>query len=116
MAYFILAVKIIKTVLGSTHKAELFFFLFSVLPSISTFVFDLNLGHFWLFGAQMDYFWVGTLIRNTTHILQQLLFSCFPSNLTIDFVLILGLFWIFGTQMGYFFGCDNFQNCFGVYQ
>ena len=40
-----------KNVFESTHKAEIF--LFSVLPSIFTFVFDLNLGYFGLLGAQM---------------------------------------------------------------
>ena len=53
MGYFF-AVIIFKIVLGFTHIAN--FFLFSVLLSILSFVFDLNLGHCGLLGPKWTVF------------------------------------------------------------
>ena len=41
--------------MGSTHVVEQL--LFSIVPSILTFDFDLILGTFFAFGALMGYFW-----------------------------------------------------------
>ena len=67
---------ILKTVSGSHHKAGK---LFSVLTSIITFIFDISIGSFGIFGAEMGYFgefgYGSKTVLGSTYVIKQLLFS-----------------------------------------
>ena len=80
-----------KNFFGSTIVVEQL--LFSIVPSILTFDFDL------IFWSTNGFFWGrGRFQKNilgSTHLVEQLLSSMFPSILTFDFYLILGLFFYF---------------------
>ena len=91
--------------------------LFSLLPSILMFDFDLIFGLFLTFLALMGYFWCCGRIRKLfwgTHVEQQLLFSLLPSILMFDFDLIFGLFLPFLALMGYFWVQRGAQKLFWV--
>ena len=81
-----------KIVLRSTHVVEQLSF--SMLPSILTLDFDLNLGSFFTFWGPNGLFFGleqgSKTVCGSTHVVEQLSFSMFPSNLTFDFDLILG--------------------------
>ena len=71
-----------KTVLGSTHVVEQL--LFSIVPSILTFDFDLILGSFFTFWGHNGLFMVPGQDSKTgfrsTHVVEQLLFHMFSLN------------------------------------
>ena len=92
-----------KTVLGSTSVVDQL--LFSIVPSILTFDFDLILESFFTFWGPNGLILgsgVGSkIVFGSTHVVEQLLFSKVPSILTLDWV-------IFGFRIG-------LENCFWVY-
>ena len=106
-----------RTVLGSTHVVEQL--LFSTVPSIQTFDFDLILGSFFTFwgtnGLFLGLVWGSKTVLGSTHVVEQLSFSMFLSILSFDFDLILGSFLLLGSLMGYFWVGQVFKTCFGVY-
>ena len=98
-------------ILGSTHVVEQF--LFSMIPSILTFEFDLILGPFSTFWSPNGLFWgsfqiffgpnelflglgqSSKTVLGSNHVVEQLLFPIVSSILTFDFDLILGSFFTF---------------------
>ena len=70
--------------------------LLSMLSSILTFEFDLDLECvYFFFGPYWTFFGIGVGFENvfeSTHVVEQILFSMFSSILTLDFDLILGSF------------------------
>ena len=83
----------LKTFLGSTHIAEQL--LFSMVPSILTFNFDLIFWLFLVFWVLIVCFWGSGKVQNifgSTSIAEQLLFSMLPSTLPFNFDQIWGPF------------------------
>ena len=82
-----------KTVLGSTHVVK--HFLFSIVPSILSFDFNLI---FWLFlnFCGPNGLFLGSMFKNcfcvSSHIVEQLSFSMLPWILTFEFDLIFFVF------------------------
>ena len=95
-----------KIVLRSTHVVEQLSF--TMLPSILTLDFDLNLGSFFTFWGPNGLFFGleqgSKTVCGSTHVVEQLSFSMFPSILTYDFTSILELFLNFWGPNGLFLG------------
>ena len=100
--------------MDSTHVVEQL--LFSIVPSIQTFDFDLILGSFFTFWGPNELFLgsglVSKIVLGFTHIVDQLLFSIVPSILTFNFHLILGSFFLLGALMGYFWSQGRVKKLF----
>ena len=86
-----------NTVLGTTYVVEQP--VFSIVPLILTFDFDLILGLFFYFwGPNWLFFWSGYVsitVLWSIYVVDQLLFSMITWILIFDFDLILGLFLTF---------------------
>ena len=85
--------------MGFPHKAEKL--LFSVPPSIITFVGDLILGSFLAFCGPHGLFWESweaqkSLLGPLINVVEQLFLSMFPSILTFYLTLFWGCFCFFG--------------------
>ena len=77
--------------MGSTHVVDQL--LFSIVPLILTFDFDLILGPFLAFLGPNGLFLElrsSKTVLGSTHVVEQLSFYMFPSILTFEFDLILG--------------------------
>ena len=100
--------------MGSTYVVEQL--LFSIVPSILTFDFDLILGSFLAFWGPNGLFsglrWGLKNVFGSPHVAEQILFSMFPSILTLDYSLNLRSFLTFGGSNGLFWGQDLVQELF----
>ena len=84
--------------------------MFSIVPSILTFDFDIIFGSFLAFsGPNGLIFGLGEgskSVLGSNHVVEQLSFSMFPSTLAFDFDLMLGSFFDFLALKGLFLGLE----------
>ena len=107
-----------ENVFGSTHVIEQL--LFSIVPSILTFDFELILGSFLTIlgpnGLFLELGYDSKTVLRSTYIVEKLSFHMFSSILTFDFDSILGSFFYFlGPLQAIFGDGEGLKHCFGDY-